>query len=456
MAKGSSNRGPHGSGRTPPGKDKSRFLQEQARQAARHTHARKFAAPAPIPETTTGGEINWGRVFLRYGTAAGLVAMSMYIIYRLTNPVSTSDSSSCSHPGPGMSDLEFRGTQVMLGQLIHAYNQTHPETSACLDQYVHAKSSVNDTAATDTSSLVSGRVRTALASPVSHADVRALDNCRQSADKSQPASGRLAEHIRFFSAHADSTESIMCPYNQLVRAIKESTCNIRDFSIKDMGDYWRFTVREDSTCDWSRVDYPSCFSPQSISSELSTLSPEESTTLKGTLIYAFNRLHAETACPYNGDLPKALHGGALRLFEEDFEERFTHLLSYAQQVQGRDDILLPSTLTRFADMLDECVPSKPGTGRETKSSIPLWGELLHWIQRQAAIASRDEVIGSSYPSRQSLMASYTVIEKGKKIQKEEPCIQSALFRLFFLDTPAYWKTAEFVRHGETESSAYRP
>lgn len=442
----------------------------------------------PATESSLAEAKSISKLIKKYGIL-GVSLVVLLIIYRASRPDTTQTNDSHATP-PTMSDLEFKGMQVMLDQVVHAYNVTHPGTAECFQsQFASTNSSLTVPHLTDrdTNSSFFGKAPKTPSSitlpkrPVEVKDVRALEQCRLQVEQEKNEKRRLSamqyniarlksmgfpddkinmtgfkilnhrdrtpleRHISFFSGevHAGISPSA---FRELLHEIDASTCSRFDFRISymtgGMEQIWR--IAKDSTCDWSKEDLPACFDHKSIEDKLSILNPDASNAQKGWMIYLFNRFHGGTGCPSRTDLPAALHQGSLRLYTPDGhfdEERFTFLLQVAQKVQGRNDIILSSTMTYFANLLHNYITTEPGTGREQSR----FGYVQSKIQFAAAEASRDEMMSSSTATEQTLMASYKVIENGQEVTKSEPCIQSSLLRLFFENTPAYWETAKLTR-----------
>jgi hypothetical protein len=433
--------------------------------------------PPPPPPTRSEADLQKliGQILLKYGPLGMFVVFALYSLYKHTTA-----TSACSEPTLGMTNLELHGSVSMLTEVVNAYNQTYPPTADCFGVYLQTG---NITASRNAPVKLADFPQR----PATTRDIKALEGCRKAVQKEiyqkarqkalqiaedkrrsggasksgsdvsevdipeqQVVNPPLLDHVRFFSGPAKISAEKKANAT-IYRQIAKSTCCITDFVLEagDSPAERRLAIAPGSSCDWSQVDYPSCFSPEGIADKLAELNTKKSPTLSSWFIYEFNRWHGGTACTNVWNLPFALHRGALRFYTPDGEideERIAQLEAFSKKVQGRNDVQLSSTLTAFADMLDTCLPPEQETGRQ-KHDFMDW--IYYFFQKKAASDARDELLTSSMPTTSVLKASYQVMRNGiiSKKRTEEPAISTAMLRLFLENTRVYWQTAMNSRHG---------
>lgn len=382
------------------------------------------------------------------------------------NPVSLPDT--CPAPDAFANGIETQGGMVSFDTLLTVFNQTATSVSHSAHQRSFAAvkqetlfAEMEPLAAPETMSRSrSHRKPPRLPTPVETRELlerqrQVNEALRERAAKdgrtrAPAAASELETHIRFFARESGLVPvSPKTPKHQaLLDAInRASDCDIYAVNKVDRNLMTYYRTKKTTDCHWETVDTASCYSTSGIARRLNELNEGIGNYLKGFLISSFNFVHSGfNQCPAKEDLPDTLHAGTDGLYLPDGRfnhENFESLLAFARHVQGgRDDILLESTLTKFADVQEAWRASE----KRSKSCIPFWDSMKRWAQTQAAQKAREEVLTSSYPTYEPLTATYTTVDKyGKTVTITEPCIQSALYLLFLADTPAYFEVAKRER-----------
>ncbi|QDQ38955.1 hypothetical protein E3226_000315 [Legionella geestiana] len=443
-----------------PGRQRGTDGLDRSQQARR---AQTFLPP-PSPAPASENRVLTGRNVGYFAVFVALLAFGASLHAR-----SAALPDTCPAPDSSANDIETQGGMVSLDTLLAVFNQTATSVTESV-QHQSFAAVKQETVFADMEPLAARESKSHSRSHRKHKprlptpkEARVLLERQKQVDeelraraamdgrtRAPAAVSELESHIRFFAR-----ESELVPVNPknpkhqaLVDAInRASGCDIYAVTPVNKELMAAYRTRETSDCHWETVDTISCFSASGVTARLDELKEDASNYWKGFFISGFNlALNGFNNCPAKKDLPDTLHAGTDGLYLPDGRfnhENFDSLLAFARHVQGgRDDILLESTLTKFADVQE----AYRAGDKRSKSCIPFWDSLKRWAQTQAAQKAREEVLGSSYPTSEPLTATYTTVDKdGKAVKVTEPCIQSALYMLFLADTPAYFEVAKRER-----------